>query len=146
MVTSICFPVKLTEIDSLGIAHHSHYPIWFEVGRGNFFKKAGISKHKMSDQGLFLPLLKMKCEYKSPARYGDKILLTTSLTCISCVKAKFEYKILNKSNGKVLATGNTVHAWTNKKLEPLNMEKAAPEIYMKLKQLVESAVQIEDIP
>lgn len=138
MSTKTSFAVKYTEIDSLGIVHHSNYPIWFEAGRRDFFRKAGTPNHDLKKQGLFLPLTEMKCAYKSPARFGNEIQVITSLIYLSCVKVKFEYKILNKSDGKILATGMTVHAWTDKKIEPINMEKKAPEVYMHLKRLVES--------
>ncbi|MFZ5987217.1 MAG: acyl-CoA thioesterase [Bacillota bacterium] len=138
MTTETCFHVKFTEIDLMGIVHHSNYPIWFEAGRTDYLKKAGIPAYRMNALGFFLPLSKIECEFKSPARYGDKILVVTDLTYVSYVKVKFEYRILNKRNGKLLTVGKTIHAWTNKKVEPLNIKKAAPEIYQRLKQLAES--------
>lgn len=146
MITKTSFAVRHTEIDALGIVHHSNYPIWFEAGRADFLKKVGMSSHKLHAQGLFLPLTEMKCAYKSPARYGNEILVNTSLIYMSCVKAKFEYEVLNKSNGKIIATGMTVHAWTNKRIEPLNMERTAPEVYRQLERMVESSKTFNILP
>lgn len=137
MITETCFHVRYTEIDSLGIVHHSKYPIWFEAGRNDYLKNADIPNSKMNALGLFLPLSEIKCRFKSPAKYGDKIQVNTKLIYISCVKVKFEYQVLNRLTGKVLATGRTVHVWTNHRLEPLNIEKTAPEIYTRLRQLLE---------
>ncbi|MGI6778392.1 MAG: acyl-CoA thioesterase [Acetivibrionales bacterium] len=138
MVTETCFPVRFIETDLLGIVHHSNYLIWFEIGRSDYFKKAGIPIHTINALGLYLPVLKTVCDFKCPAKHGDEIMVNTRLVYLSCVKVKFEYKVINKLKGNILAAGNTVHAWTNKRLEPLNLEKAAPEIYYKIKQLVES--------
>lgn len=137
MITKTCFPVRYTEIDSLGIVHHSKYPLWFEMGRIDFLKKAGLSSHKLHALGFLMPLTELKCEFKSPAKFGDAVTVITSLIYMSYVKIKFRYTVLNKATGIVLAKGITVHAWTNKKLEPINIEKAAPEVYRQLKQLVE---------
>lgn len=132
------FRVKHHEIDLLGIVHHSFYPLWFEAGRNDFFKNNDLPNYKLNALNLYLPLLELTCDFKSPAKYGDEIQLITSLTDASFVKLKFNYKVLNKKNEKVIANGNTTHAWTNKKLEPINLEKTYPEIYMKLKQQIDT--------
>lgn len=130
-----CFPVSFTEIDILGIVHHSNYVRWFEAGRMNYFKKAGNPVSRINSIGLYLPLLEMECEFKSPAKFGDVVQILTKLVYVTCVKVKFEYQVVNKTKGKVLAVGRTTHAWTNRKLELQNMEKTSPEIYSQLKQL-----------
>jgi acyl-CoA thioester hydrolase len=78
----------------------------------------------------------MECKYKSPAKFGDEIIIITCITFVSCVKIKFEYKVLNNINGRLLAIGNTVHGWTDIGVNPLSIEKAAPEIYTLLQTLV----------
>jgi acyl-CoA thioester hydrolase len=140
MTREISFPVKITEVDSMGIVHHANYPLWFEAGRRDFLKRSGISLHQMHKSGFYLPLLEMNCLYKKPAKFGDEIHVITKLTYISYVKIKFEYTIMNQTNDKILTTGRTVHAFTDKALKPVNAEKYRPEIYTKLKQQVESKV------
>lgn len=130
--------VGFTDIDRMGIAHNSVYPVWFETGRMKYLKKADISSSRINALGLFLPLSELKCEFKSPARFNDEIMITTNIIYISCVRVKFEYKVSSMKDGKLLATGKTVHAWTDRSIKPLNVEKAAPEIYRKLKQFAES--------
>jgi len=65
------------------------------------------------------------------------VVVITRITSISCVKVVFEYRILNKENGKTLAVGKTIHAWTDKNIKPLNIEKEAPQIYALLKASVQ---------
>lgn len=138
MTTRICFPVIYTEVDGMGIVHHSNYPLWFEKGRRDYLKKAGTSNSKIASQGFFLPLSEIECNFKSPAKYGDEIIVITKILSMSCVKIMFEYEVLDKEKGKLLATGKTVHAWTNQRIEPINIEKAAPDIYWRLKQFSKS--------
>jgi acyl-CoA thioester hydrolase len=137
MSTKICFPVKYIEVDGMGIVHHSNYPLWFEKGRRDFLRKAGTSNSKITCKGFFLPLSEIQCKYKSPAKYGYEIIVITKILDMSCVKIKFEYEVLEKEKGKLLATGKTVHVWTNHRIEPINIEKAAPDIYLRLKQFTE---------
>jgi len=138
MTTKILFHVKSSEVDGMGIVHHSNYPLWFEKGRRDYLKKVGTSNSKIGSQGFFLPLSEMECKFKSPAKHGDEIIVITKILSMSCVKIKFEYEVLDKKKEKLLATGKTVHVWTNQRIEPINIQMAAPDIYRKLKQVFES--------
>jgi acyl-CoA thioester hydrolase len=137
MVNKTSFCVRHSEIDKMGIVNHSNYPKWFEIGRRDYLRKAGIPQSSINCQGFYLPLSEIECKFKSPARYGDEIIVITSLTFMTCVKVKFEYRIVNKISGKPLAVGKTVHAWTDRNIRPLNIEKAAPQIYASLKAFAE---------
>lgn len=137
MMTRISFPVRCTEIDKMGIVYHANYPKWFEIGRRDFLHKAGIPSSVINLQGYYLPLTEMECKFKSPAKYGDEIEVITEISFMSCVKAKFEYKVIKKKSGRTIATGYTVHAWTDRDIKPLNIEKAAPQIYATLKAFAE---------
>lgn len=143
-MTRTSFFVKDSEIDKMGIVHHSIYPKWFEIGRRDYLHKAGIPHSSINCQGFYLPLSEMECKFKSPAKYGDEIEVITDITFMSCVKVKFEYRITNRASGKIVAAGKTVHAWTDKNIEPLNIEKAAPQIYASLKKFAEVMGIIED--
>ncbi len=138
MTTKTEFPVLFTEIDRMGIVHHSHYPLWFERSRHDYLRKAGISYSKIAGQGFFLPLSEIECKFKRPAKYGDEIQVITKIVSMSCVETVFEYEVLDKVKGKLLAIGKTVHVWTNRKVEPINMEKEAPDVFGRLKQFFES--------
>lgn len=141
MAVKTYFPVLFTEVDMMGIVHHSNYPRWFEKGRRDYLRKAGASNSKIASQGFFLPLSEFECKFKHPAKYGDEILVITKILSMSCAKIVFGYEVFDKSKGKLLATGKTVHVWTNRRVEPVNIEKVAPNIYWQLKRFSE----IEDV-
>ena len=138
MTTRTEFPVLYTEVDRMGIVHHSNYPLWFEKSRQDYLRKAGISSSKIAGQGFFLPLSEIECKFKRPAKYGDVILVITKILSMSCVRTVFGYEVFDKARAKLLATGRTVHVWTNLKVEPVNMEKEAPEVYQRLKRFSET--------
>ena len=116
----------------MGIVHHSNYAVWFEAGRTDFLKKAGISNSSIEARGVLLPLYEMNCQFKSPAKYEDKILVVTKLSSLSRVRLQFSYEVVNADNSKLLATGETMHAWTTRELKPVNAEKIIPDIYSNL--------------
>jgi Predicted thioesterase len=83
MTTITCFPVLHTEVDGMGIVHHSNYTLWFEKARRDYLKKAGISSSQIVSQGFFLPLSEMECKYRSPAKAGDEIMVLTKILSMS---------------------------------------------------------------
>jgi len=136
MQTETRFTARYSETDQMGIIHHSNYAVWFEAGRTDFFKIAGISNTKIEEKGILLPLYEMNCQFKSPASYEDEILVITNLKSLSRVRMSFAYQVLNAENNKLLATGETMHAWTDKALKPVNAEKIVPDVYSILSQAV----------
>ena len=136
MQTETKFTARYAETDQMGIVHHSNYTVWFEAGRTDFLRKAGTSNTSIEGNGVLLPLYGMNCQYKSPARYEDEIMVVTRLKKVSRVRLCFLYQVLNAANHKLLATGETMHAWTDKSLKPVDAEKAVPDAYSMLSQAV----------
>jgi acyl-CoA thioester hydrolase len=56
-------------------------------------------------------------------------MVFTALKSISCVRICFTYRVVNAMNMKLIATGETMHAFTDKKLKPVNAKKIIPDIY-----------------
>jgi acyl-CoA thioester hydrolase len=138
MVTTTCLKIRFAETTQIGVVHDSNIPIWFEVGRDDYFRKAGISNSKIEASGFYIPLSSIEYKITNPAKYDNEIIVVTTLTYMSCVKLKFSYMAINKHDRKVLATGRTVHAWTNKNIEPINIQKAAPGIHGLLQKSINS--------
>ena len=126
---------RYAETDRMGIVHHSHYAVWFEAGRTDFLKKAGVSYSSLEAMGFMLPLYEMNCKFKSPAEYEDEILVITKISFMSPVRLHLSYQVINSANSKLLVTGETMHAWTDKTFKPVNAQKAIPEIYLMLNRI-----------
>jgi hypothetical protein len=46
----------------------SNYTVWFEAGRTDFLKNAGVSNSSIEAKGVLLPLYEMSCKYKKPGK------------------------------------------------------------------------------
>ncbi len=138
MQTETRFTARYSETDQMGIVHHSNYTVWFEAGRTEFLKNAGVSNSSIEAKGILLPLYEMNCKYKSPARYEDEILVITGLKSISRVRICFSYQVFNAETNQLLAVGETKHAWTDKLLKPVNAERAIPEVYSVLSKIYDN--------
>ena len=132
MKTETRLTARYAETDQMGIVHHSNYAVWFEAGRTDFLKKAGISYSELEAMGILLPLYELNCRFLSPARYEDEITVVTSARSVSRVRICLSYQVIHVESGRILTTGETKHAWTTKALKPCNAERAAPEVYAML--------------
>lgn len=132
MKTVTKLTVRYAETDKMGIVHHSNYPIWFEAGRTDFIKQAGISYSALESLGVLLPLYEVTCRFKSPALYEDEVAVITSLKALSCVRIILSYEVINVKTNALLATGETLHAFTGTSLKPINAQRVIPEVYAML--------------
>ena len=69
--------VHYAETDRMGIIHHSVYPIYFEVGRTDWFVTHFRHYDELEQEGLLAPVLGYHVELQNPATYGDVLLLET---------------------------------------------------------------------
>ena len=126
------FPVRYAETDQMGIVHHSVYPIWFECGRTELMKSHGLPYDELEKMGVMLPLLKVSVTFKYPLRYGETVIIKTSLAESSKVRLLVAYHVYSEGNDRLCALGFTEHAWTTSDLKPVNLLKYKPEVYEKL--------------
>lgn len=110
---SIVLRVGYSETDQMGVVHHSRYLVWFEIGRTELMRDAGCAYSQMEQQGIRMPVVEVACKYVSPARYDDLIEVETRLDEINRASVRFAYKVVRKTDGRLVATGSTRHAATD---------------------------------
>ena len=125
--------VRYVETDQMGIAHHSNYPVWFEIGRTDFFKMIGFPYSQIESMGILLPLTDMKCKFIKPAKYEDTIVIQTQISTLMHVRVGFHYDVYHKQMGTLIASGETNHGWTDRQLIPIGIEEKFPALYEALK-------------
>ncbi len=134
--------VRYAETDQMGIAHHSNYVIWFEVGRSDLCRAKGFSYKEMEDEaGALMLVAEVYCRYKSPAYYEDSLIVRTQIAEIRSRSLRFIYEIVRVADAVTLAEGETLHIVTdeNKKV------RLIPEIY-KEKLLADSIPVTDSFP
>src|SRR6185295_8936683 len=90
---SIEIRVRYCECDPMGVAHHSVYPVWFEMGRTELLRAGGGNYRALEEQGIFLAIVALSVKYKRPARYDDVMTLTTHLVDAGHVKIEHSYEL-----------------------------------------------------
>jgi acyl-CoA thioester hydrolase len=94
----------------MGVVHHSHYFVWFEIGRIALAKEVGITFDKLPDGSpLQLPVVFCQSRFKASARYGDTVEVETVLARPSRAKFEFTYRVFRQQGGQLLTEAATSH-------------------------------------
>ncbi len=68
--------VRFNEVDEWGLAWHGHYVAWFEAGRLDLLRRFDLMPHQMVELGYIAPVIRLECDFKHPAKCGDRISAT----------------------------------------------------------------------
>ena len=100
--------VRYVDCDSMGVVHHSVYPVWLEMGRTELLRETGTTYREIEDAGVLLAVIELNVRYKRPAHYDDLLEVTTEWIDAGRVKIRHLYTI--KRDDEVLATAETTLA------------------------------------
>ncbi|MFC4767781.1 acyl-CoA thioesterase [Effusibacillus consociatus] len=127
--------VRYSETDAMQVVYHANYLNWFEIGRTEMMRGTGVPYRELELQGILLPVIETRIFFHAAARYDDEILVKTRLV-EARVRVQFEYEIVRKADEKLLVSGYTLHAWVNREMKPIQLRKAAPEMYRAIQERV----------
>lgn len=102
--------VRYAETDQMGVAYHSNYFIWFEVGRVELCRHLGFEYRQMeAEDDSFIVVAEAYCRYKRSARFDDVLTIRTRFAGSQRRTIRFSYEVFNQSSGELIATGETHH-------------------------------------
>lgn len=77
----------------MGVAHHSAFLAWFEMGRTELLRGAGVSYAQLEAAGIFLAVARLEVRYRAPARYDDLLVLETRVAGGGRARIDHEYEL-----------------------------------------------------
>ena len=113
--------VRYPEVDRMGVAHHTHHFVWFEIGRTELMRDSGIPYSRVESEGVFLPVIEARCAYRAPVRYDDRLIVRTVLEERGIARVRFSYRIEREEDGSLVATGSTTHAAVDRNGRPCRL-------------------------
>lgn len=129
MISKKEIEVRYSETDQMGVVYHANYLIWFELGRTKFLSDLGFCYQSLEDRNLIFPIREIKIEYLSPCRYGEKIIVETSVKEFSSIKIVYEHVIKN-TNNDIKAKGESVAICVRKdNFRITKIERYAKDVY-----------------
>jgi acyl-CoA thioester hydrolase len=108
-ITETSLRVRYAETDAMGVVYHTNYLVWFEVGRGDYFRTYGQDYGEWEKQGYLLPVSEVQARFHAPARYGELITVSTWIEEIRSRSLTLGYEVRSADTQGRLATGWTKH-------------------------------------
>ena len=100
--------VRYAETDRMGVAHHSSYLLWFEIGRTGLLRAAGHPYKELEASGVLLPVIEYGARFMLGADYADVLAVETTVREIRSRVVTFDY--VARRGNDIIATGFTRHA------------------------------------
>lgn len=111
--------VRYSETDQMGTIYNSRPLEWFEVGRSELLRHAGLPYTEIESRGVFLPLVEAHVEYDGRARYDDLLELTSIATLVGRARLRCSAVLIHEDSRRGVAHGYTVHAFTDAHGRPI---------------------------
>ena len=107
--------VRYKETDQMGIAHHSNYLVWFEIGRTDLCRATGFPYDEIERRGYILVVTDIGCRYRTPYRYDEEVLIRTSVSEAASRAMRFAYELYDAGGAQLHASGHSAHLWLDAK-------------------------------
>ena len=107
--------VRYAETDRMGVAHHSNYLLWFEIGRTGLLRESGHTYRELESSGILLPVVEYGARFMKGADYDDVLAIETTVREIKSRVVTFDYRV--RRDGEVIAEGFTRHVCADGELK-----------------------------
>lgn len=104
--------VRYAECDPMGYLHHSKYFEYFEMGRTELLRLAGIRYRDLEARGVLFPVAKLECRFRRPAHYDDVLRVVTRITRQTRARIDHEYKLYR--DGTLICEATSTLACVNR--------------------------------
>ncbi|HEX8252886.1 MAG TPA: thioesterase family protein [Thermoanaerobaculia bacterium] len=120
--------VRYKETDQMGIAHHANYLTWFEIGRTDLCREAGLPYADIEARGYLLVVTEVGCRYRASFRYDDEVVIRTSIAEWGSRALKFAYDLYG--GDELRASGFTAHLWLDRVTrKPLRVDDEVANVF-----------------
>jgi acyl-CoA thioester hydrolase len=127
--------VRFNEVDQWGMAWYGHFMAWFEVGRMALLRRFDLLPQQIVELGYIAPVIKLNCEFKNPASFGDTIVIRAGVVKPEIAALIFKFEVLLKEGRALLARGETMQVLmtTDRKM----IYKLTGELESRIKKMVD---------
>ena len=101
------------DTDCGGVVYYANYLKYFERARTEYLESRGWSVASLMEQGTVFVVVHAEAEYRSPARYGDTLVIETVVSDLTAASFTFAHVVKDKASGRVVVEGSARLAATD---------------------------------
>lgn len=116
--------VYYEDTDCGGVVYYANYLKYFERARTHYLEERGLSVAGLMKEGTVFVVVHAEVDYRSPARYGDTLVIDTVVSEISAAAFTCAHVVKEKSSGRVIVEGAARLAATDGNGKVKRLDKA----------------------
>jgi len=115
------------DTDCGGVVYYGNYLKYFERARTQYLEERGLSVAGLMKEGTAFVVLHAEVDYRSQARYGDRLIVETVVSDVTAASFTFSHVVRERESQRVVVEGSARLAATdgNGKLKRLDKTMSA---------------------
>ena len=93
------------DTDCGGMVYYGNYLKYFERARTQFLEERGLSVAGLMKEGTVFVVVHAEVDYRSPARYGDWLIIETVVSDMTAASFTFSHVIREQESQRVVVEG-----------------------------------------
>jgi acyl-CoA thioester hydrolase len=105
------------DTDCGGVVYYANYLKYMEEARTEYFRSRGIELPKLAESNIWFVVARVEIEYKSPARYQDRLRIFATMEEARLSTIKFSHEI--RKGEKIVAKSTTTLVCVGSEFRPI---------------------------
>ena len=101
------------DTDCGGVVYYGNYLKYFERARTQYLEERGLSVAGYMKEGTVFVVVHAEVDYRSPARYGDRLIIETVVSDVTAASFSFSHVIREWESRRVVVEGSARLAATD---------------------------------
>jgi acyl-CoA thioester hydrolase len=111
------------DTDCGGVVYYANYLKYFERARTHYLEEKRLSVAGLRDQGTQFMVVHAELDYRSPARYGDTLIVDTKLAAVGQASLTFAHVLREQINRRIVVEGSAKLVTVDDQLKVKRLDK-----------------------
>jgi len=116
------------DTDCGGVVYYGNYLKYFERARTQYLEERGFSVAGLMRDGTVFVVVHAEVEYRSPARYGDTLVIDTVISDMTAASFTFSHVVRERESRRVVVEGFARLAATDGNGKVKRLDKAMVDV------------------
>lgn len=121
MAHTIEVKIYYEDTDCGNVVYYANYLRYFERARTEFLEDRDCRLKELMSDGIYFTVVEASIKYLRPGRYGDTLLVETSVAETGHASIIFEHAIKRKADEELLVTGRVKLGSVSEKMRPVRL-------------------------
>jgi acyl-CoA thioester hydrolase len=116
------------DTDCGGVVYYGNYLKYFERARTQYLEERGFSVAGLMRDGTVFVVVHAEVEYRSPARYGDTLVIDTVVSDMTAASFTFSHVVRERESRRVVVEGSARLVATDGNGKVKRLDKAMVDV------------------